>query len=243
MEPLKAVIIDDESRAIAMLSALLERSSESIEICASFQDPRQALEFKEWHNINVLFIDVRMPFMNAFEFLESLGPIPASIIFTTAYEEHAMAALKMGAEDYLLKPVQQSELNKVLTRIANELRKREASKSKHPISKICIPNSDGFQVLELERLVWLEGSNNYTYMHLQDDSKPILISRTLMSFEKKLRNTTFIRINKSVIVNADFIDVFSKRNGNSAILKSGKEFSISPVYRERFIKAFEHLML
>ncbi len=243
MTKIKALIIDDEQHAIDMLGALLEHATEPVELCGQYQDPRKALTFDQWYNLDVLFIDIQMPFMNAFAFLEQLGPISASIVFTTAFDQYALDAVKMGAEDYLLKPIAQSDLNQVLARIAEQKRQKELRTTHTPVTRICVPNSNGFQILELSDIVWLEASNSYTYVNLKDQEKPLLISRTLKSFENKLDQTSFIRINQSVIINSTYVDVFNKRGGSSAILKNGKEFTITPIYRKRFMEAFDHLML
>ena len=108
---IKAVIIDDESPSIVTLRWKLENYCPNVEVVASFEDPREGLEFLKKSPPDLLFLDIEMPMLNGFDVLEELGrDVPFSIIFTTAYENFGIRAIKFSALDYLLKPVHNKEL-------------------------------------------------------------------------------------------------------------------------------------
>ena len=235
---ISAVIIDDEQDAISFLKAQLARTREELRI-AAFTDPVAALEFPGWRQQDLLFLDVEMPAMNGFELLDQLGVFQLQVVFTTAFEHYAIDALKRGAVDYLLKPVKLPELHQAIESIEEKLIRDTVD----PIAleRICVPTSNGFELIELSKLLWLQSSNNYTYLHVLDQSKPLLISRPLRAFERKLQNSHFMRVNQSVIVNLHYVRSFDKRNGGSVFLDNNKEFTLGQTYRNRFITSFSLL--
>lgn len=238
---LKAIIVDDEEDAIKFLKAQLSRADIQVDIQATFTLPSKALAFDGWEGIDVLFIDMEMPEMNGFRFLDALGPIKPQIVFTTAHEEYAIGAIKRGALDYLLKPVSLAELNSALQLVSKE--SKNGDPDKPAFDRLCVPTQQGFEIIDLSKLIWLESSSNYTYLHIQGINQPFLISKTLGSFAKKLSDAQFARVNQSNIVNLTMVRTYDKRNGSSIFLENGKEFNVSPVYKERFLKQFKDKML
>ncbi|MEL6987683.1 MAG: response regulator, partial [Bacteroidota bacterium] len=114
MTPIKAILIDDEAAGIRSLKAELEGYFSDIEVIATFQDPLKALEEIPLLNPDVLFLDIEMPRLNGFEFLERYGLVNFEIIFVTAYNEFAIQAFEVNAIAYLIKPVRKSKLEKAI---------------------------------------------------------------------------------------------------------------------------------
>ena len=243
MKNINTVFLDDEPDAIVFLKAQLSRSSHNLDFVAEFTDPEAALEWSGWNEVDLLFLDMEMPSMSGFQFLDALGTLNMEIIFITAYEQYALGAIKRGATDYILKPVDFEELSKALDVVTDNLNKQGNQTEREPLQKICIPAHGGFEIIELADLLWLESSNNYTYLHSQKSDKPILVSRTLRAFEKKLAQTSFIRVNQSTIINAAFVRSFDKRNGSSVTLNNQQEFTVSPTYKNNFLSYFDDMMM
>ena len=106
----KAVIIDDEIHSIETLAWKIDQFVNGVEIVAKFSDSTEGLNYLKTHNIDVLFLDIEMPILTGFDVLQELGDIRFDVIFTTAYDEYGIKAIKYSALDYLLKPVQENEL-------------------------------------------------------------------------------------------------------------------------------------
>ena len=118
---IKAVIVDDEQKAIQSLSWELEHFGDDIEVVESFTDPERAISFlnKSINNVDCLFLDIQMPTMDGFQFLEKITKKDFAIIITTAYDEYAIKAIKHEAIDYLLKPIDSDDLSHTIKKLKN----------------------------------------------------------------------------------------------------------------------------
>lgn len=239
----KALVIDDELDAIDLVRRQFERSSHLIETVATFQKPLEALQYKNWDNVDLAFVDVQMPKMNGFEMLEALGGIKARVIFCTAHDKYMLKALQVGALDYLLKPVDLQDLNLTLDRYKNKLETTHISQSRKSERRLCVPVSHGYEIVDISSLLWLQSSNNYTYLHLADREVPLLITKTLKAFENRLPLNQFVRINQSIIVSVEMVVQLDRRHGMTVRLKNGKEFSVSSTYRERLQTVIDRFMI
>ena len=108
---IKAVIVDDEPKAIQSLSWELTSFSDEIEIIKTFSNPEEAIDYLDNNVLDCLFLDIQMPTMDGFQFLEKLTNRDFAVVITTAYNEYAIKALKHEAIDYLLKPIDSDDLN------------------------------------------------------------------------------------------------------------------------------------
>ena len=114
---IKAVIVDDEPKAIQSLSWELTTFSSEIEIIKTFSNPEDAIEYLDNHSLDCLFLDIQMPTMDGFQFLERLSNTDFAVVITTAYNEYAIKALKHEAIDYLLKPIDSDDLQDTIAKI------------------------------------------------------------------------------------------------------------------------------
>jgi len=188
---MKAILVDDEKHALETLEWELKQSKMDIEIVGKFDSSQEALIFLKKHTPDVLFLDIEMPFMNGFELLEALGQIDFEVIFTTAYDQFALNAFKVSALDYLLKPVDRSELEEALIKAKNADAGRAtreqlqflAQKLKGENNKVALPSFEGLEFVELEDIVRCKSDSNYTNIHLVNGDK-ILVSKTLKQIEE-----------------------------------------------------------
>ena len=231
----KAVLVEDEPDAVEMLQAQLAYVEPEVKMVQSFMDAREALRYKDWENIDILFVDVNMSHLSGFEFLEMLGPVRAKIIFTTAHDEYAIRALKAGACDYLLKPVSFNELSQAIQKV-DRSRTVERHSTANPLAeRICIPILHGFRMIELSDIICIESSGNYTNIQLHSDPNRLMVSRTLKVYEEYLPPTAFLRVNQSAIVNLSYVKTFERTGGNIITLSNGKQFTLSTKYKSRFL--------
>ena len=236
---IKALIIDDEMAAANVMQLMIERHIPEI------TDIRIAVKTQEAHSLitqfkpDIVFQDIVMPEINGFEFLSEVKKINFEIIFTTAYNEYAIRAIRFSALDYLLKPINADELRMAVNRflekrtlqmqtdelLKNLLNNLEAKKESE--FKLAIPTVGGALFFSMSEIIRLEGEGNYTRFHLTNNQKH-LSAKTMKEYEEILLLHNFIRIHKSHLVNRIFID--SYLNEGLVILKNKTSL---PVSRQR----------
>jgi two-component system LytT family response regulator len=179
------------------------------------------------HKPQLLFLDVEMPWMNGFEMLELLPAIDFSIIFTTAFDKFAAKAFRISAIDYLLKPIDSTDLiaavhkaeEKIYTDagIHNIQNLLSNIRSPVPQQKIALPSSDGYEFEQVSSILYCAAEGAYTRVVLKD-KPPMLISRTLGDIEEMLPSEIFLRIHHSTIVNLNAITHYSRTDGGYVVI-------------------------
>ncbi len=238
---IRAAILDDEPRGSKLLSQkLLEHDSE-VDLQVIFNDPKIAVEQIRNHKIDVLFLDIEMPGMNGFQFLEKLQDFDFEVIFTTAYDTYTLEALRLSAVDYLLKPVTEEDLTSAMHRLKERLLRKKNNVIPKPIGastwthkKLPLPTSDGIHLVEKTNIIRLEAMSNYCTFHLVENKK-IVISRTLKEYEQILNEPYFIRVNRSAIINLSYVTKYKRGNGGMIEMSDGAEIEVSPQRKEELL--------
>jgi two-component system LytT family response regulator len=235
---IKAVIVDDEPKAIQSLSWELTNFSDEITILDTFSSPENALDFLKQNTPDCLFLDIQMPTMDGFQFLDKLTNRDFPVIITTAYDEYAIKALKHEAIDYLLKPIDSDDLNDTIKKIKKfnskifPLEKLEqllvnfnGSKTQQ---KITI-NSDGkLLFLNIDDIIFVQSDGNYSTIYLKNNKKKV-VTKKLKDINAILPQSSFFRTHNSYIVNLHKIKEFLKTEGY-LIMESNHKI---PVARQR----------
>ena len=231
---LKVIIIDDEEDAIIALKSIIE-ISDDYKIIGQSTDPFKGLELILQKKPDVVFLDIEMPRMNGFQLLESISNIDFAIIFSTAYEQYAIKAIKSNAVDYILKPVSVTEVLNALEKVKNRKKtsQEQSGKTKKLLSevnssnsnRIKIPTVKGFEFIEIDQLVYFEADGSYTTAFFKDSSK-IVISKTIKQIESLFDQNKFFRIHRSYLINMDFIRRFD-REKNTITLDNQIEVPLS----------------
>ncbi len=230
---IKAIILDDEIRGSGLLQHKLQQFQELLVVTAVFNDPQEALLQMPNMECDVLFLDVEMPFMNGFQFLEKLGQFEFEVIFVTAYNIYTLDALKANALDYLLKPVNNEELKIAIVKLElrisqkEKLKKADLSENRVCMGRLALPTAEGIHLVKKDDVIRIEAMSNYSIFFLNNLSK-IIVSRTLKEFEMLLENTQLFRVNRSVIVNLDYVVKYKKGEGGTLELVDGSEIEVSP---------------
>jgi len=235
---LKAVIVDDEPKAIEGLSWELTNFSQDIEIIKTFSVPEEALAYLNENQPDCLFLDIQMPTMDGFQFLEELDNKNIAVVFTTAYDEYAIRALKNEALDYLLKPVDSDDLQDTISKIKKFKSRVINSDTLEDIlinftsnsnkKKITI-NTDGkLLFLNIEDIIFVESDGNYSTLFLEDGQK-VLVTKKLKEVYALLPDDHFFRIHNSYVINLGKIKEFLKNEGY-VVMESNQKI---PVARQR----------
>ncbi|HLT51612.1 MAG TPA: LytTR family DNA-binding domain-containing protein [Arenibacter sp.] len=240
---LEAVLVDDEIKALQSLSWELTNFSKEIKVVASFTDPFEALAYLEQNTPDCLFLDIEMPTMDGFQFIQKLQNKEFPVVITTAYNQYAIKALKNEAIDYLLKPIDTDDLIDTIAKIkkfnnrnykADKLEKILLKFNSHALQKKITINTDGkLLFLQSDEILFAESDGNYTTLFLSDGQK-ILLTKKLKEVDGLLPNDTFFRIHNSFIINMTKIKEFLKTDGY-VILQSNHKIPVSRQKKSDFL--------
>jgi len=239
---LKAVIIDDESKAIQSLTWELDNFKKDIDVIATFNDPKKGISFLSENKIDCLFLDIEMPTMDGFQLLEKLENKNFAVVITSAYNEYAIKAIKNEAIDYLLKPIDTDELEQTLKRIIkNNSTNATSVFEKTLISfnqkinprKITI-NTDGKLIfLNPDDILFVASDGNYSTIHTSNDKK-IVVTKKLKEIDAILPSDVFFRTHNSYIISLHKIKEFLKTDGY-VILENNQKIPVSRQRKSNFL--------
>lgn len=229
---IRTILVDDEKHALESLEMLLEMNFPGkFEILAKCSSVDQAIPEIQRHEPELIFLDIQMPQKNGFNLLESFPFREFEVIFTTAHKEHGIEAIKNEAFDYLLKPIDLTELNKTISRYFNKLKSQETSghslEAKLKRNQMIVLKSQDFdEYVDLNDILFLEAKGNYTNFHLEGGLKKI-VSKSLGVYESRLESSNlFVRIHDSILANCTKFDHYDKKEG-FMVLKNGDKISVS----------------
>lgn len=238
---IRSVIIDDEQNCIDSLVFDLQKNCREVEIVEACTSPKQGLLAIHKHKPDLVFLDVQMPWMNGFEMLEVLKEINFAIIFTTAYDQFAAKAFRLSAIDYLLKPVDTSDLKEAVKKVAEKIAHKTGAANidnlLHNINKpetkqrIAFAGREGYEFIEIGNIVYAQAEGAYTHVFLKDKRK-LVISKTLSDIEEMLPPEHFQRVHHSTVVNLDHVTHFYKTDGGYLVLDNGEKLIVSKSKKE-----------
>lgn len=248
VQKIKAVIVEDEAAAMAALQNYILKFCPQIDITGTAQNCKEAVALLHEQTPQLVFLDVEMPFGNAFDVLDGCQDLQFETIFVTAFSEYSLKALNQSAAYYLLKPVSIEELIIAVNKVQQHLQSRQlvdrnrillenTKESKPEKQQIILPTLDGFDVVKMEDILRLKGNGNFTDVHLTDGSKR-MVCRFLKHFTDMLP-LPFVRIHKSHVINIRFVKSYHKGAGGYVMLQDGTEVEVSAAYKDQFLSAFK----
>lgn len=237
---LNTIIVDDEEFARSSLYFLLQENCEGIHISGIAKSVTEARNLLAGNTIDLIFLDIAMPGENGFELIPDVQSSKAHVIFTTAYDQYALKAIKANALDYLLKPIDIDELKTAVIKAEKyiSLNKKENDRKdslqnlvvnlseRNEIRKISLPNGQGYSLVNIDDIIHIAADSNYSIFYLQNKDK-ITVSKVLKEYEEILPDNQFVRIHKSSIVNLNYVKEYNSRNGLEVILKNGEKIAVS----------------
>ncbi|NMH87587.1 LytR/AlgR family response regulator transcription factor [Flavivirga algicola] len=242
---LNAIIVEDEETSREILKNYLKKYCPNVSVLGEAANVDEALILIRNNDLDVVFLDVEMPYGNAFDLLDKVGDINFETVFVTAYNHYAMDALNAHASYYLMKPISIDELIKAVDYVTEIKTKEDVlqnqvliPKTKGVDGKITIPQLDGFEVINMSDILYCKADDNYTEIYLNTNKKK-LVSKTLKYFEEALNNASFARVHKSYLVNVNEVVKYVKGKGGSVVLSNGKEIMVSASKKSDLLSYFK----
>ena len=242
---LKAILIDDEPDSIRLLTLLLKAYCPQVEIAGQYSSSMEGLQAIRSLKPDLVFLDVEMPEMNGFELLDQLDDIFFSLIFVTAYNEFALKAFRFSALDYLVKPLDTSELQDAVKKAEKHQRidqrqielLRSQLQGQQPPQKIAVAFQSGVVFVELKDLVYCEAEGNYTKLVLAN-GKTYLLSKTLGEAQEVLEERNFLRVHRQYLINLDHIKSYHKGEAAYLVMQGDINIPVAKNQKERLVQKF-----
>lgn len=233
---LNAIIVDDELSGRENLKTLIESYCTEIKVLGTASSAVEAKCKVTELLPDVVFLDINMPVLDGFDFLDSVDSSKFMVVFVTAHDEYAIKAIKAKAIDYLLKPINIKELQQAVKRLVNN--SNSILETTYNIEKIILPVSHGFKVMKADEVIRMEAEDCYTHVYTTKEKK-ITISKTLKEFEDKVSKDIFFRVHKSHLVNLGHIKEYSKLDGGCIAMSDGVKIQISRRKGNDFAEKFK----
>jgi len=246
---IKAILIDDEVHCVDTLNILIHDFCPEVQVMEQCVSAKQALIAVKKYHPDLVFLDIEMPLMNGFEFLEQFTDIPFSVIFTTSYDQYAIKAIRFSALDYLLKPIDPKELITAVQKV-QEQKMRPSSEQFHMLieqvhnrgnkfTRVAVPTSEGFELIPAEEIIYCEADDNYTHLFLKNKKK-IIACRTLKEVEEQLADfSSFIRVHHSYMVNLNEVTKYVRGEGGYLVMSDDSTVNVSRSRKDALMKLFE----
>jgi two-component system, LytTR family, response regulator len=226
MSHFSAVIIDDEEHGRNNLTHLLATYCPTVTVHGSASGVAEAIPLIRNFAPDVVFLDILMPGIDGFGLLEHFPERDFKVIFVSASAEFGIQALKAGAIEYLLKPVNPNELVMAVSKLENASRNQLREPSAPAYSRISLAHASGFSLESISNIVRLEADDNYTRLFFAN-GKSSLVSRSLSEFERVLPQDKFARIHKSILINLEYLEEFSHSDGGTVKMSDGHSTMVS----------------
>jgi two-component system LytT family response regulator len=210
----------------------------TIAVCYS---AKEGILFIKKEKPELVFLDIEMPWMNGFEMLEVIGEINFSIIFTTAHDQFAAKAFRISAVDYLLKPIDATDLKNAVKKAEEKIHQQhghanienllENIRQPSTHQKIALPIKDGYEFVEINQIIYCHAEGAYTKVFMEN-RKFILISKALGDIEELLPPAIFHRIHHSTVVNLNYVTHFVRSDGGYVKMSTGEQLAVSKSKKE-----------
>jgi two-component system LytT family response regulator len=234
---LKAIIVDDEEAGVEALKLLLKKKCPNVEVIATANSVSEAEEKLAGTLPDVIFLDIAMPFANGFELLKRIKNRNFSVVFTTAYNEYAVKAIKHNALDYLLKPIDADELMEAVKKCEEKKQSGSGDMQRieqlistlaqtQRVAKIPVPTLEEIVYIEVDGIMRMEADSNYTHIYTSDKQK-LTSSKTLKEYEQMLSQQKFFRVHKTHLINLDFVEKYLKGEGGYVVMADGSSVEVS----------------
>jgi len=238
MNHIKTILVDDEPRGLASLQKLLQLNCPEVDIVACCSSAKEAKDEIARLSPQLVFLDIVMPGKTGLDLLRDFDEINFEIIFVSAHNKYMTQAFHFSAVDYILKPVDDDLLIEAVKRAGKRIEEKTGgqqietflhnigNKSGAQKMKLSIPSLKGFQVINIQDIIYCEASGNYTNFHLTQHPH-ICASRPIHEYDELLEDCNFVRIHKSFLVNLEHVKEYIRGEGGSVILSDGQEVEVS----------------
>jgi two-component system LytT family response regulator len=239
---IKALIVEDKTGSIELLKWLLQEHCPEINRIEIAMSVKEAIPLISSFQPDIIFLDIQMPHQSGFDLLKAVDNWNFEVIFTTAYNEFAIQAIRFSALDYLLKPVDAGDLKKAIERFkvkriyapaGEELYKNFIQNVSNKNRRLALPGITDIKYVEVEDIVRLEADRNYTRFYFSD-KKEFIASKTLKEYEELLDGCGFIRIHRTHLINSRYIKEYEREG--TMVLKDSTTVEVARRKKEQVVK-------
>jgi len=247
MKNIRAIIIDDEKHSRETLKNLIEIYCVGVDIIGLAATINESIKMISTLKPELVFMDIELQSGTGFDILTNLPEVDFEVIFTTAFDQYAIKAVKFSSLDYLLKPIDIEELQRAVEKAKRIKNKQDYARQlqnliqnlQHPKeSKICLATSDGFEFIHTKEIIYCEANGSYTTFVLTENRK-LLVSKHLKEYENLLSEHQFMRVHNSYLINLREVKKYSKSDGGYITMNNNDIVSISRSKKEDFIMAMQ----
>ena len=225
---IKCIILDDEEHAIELLTLHIEQTP-FLNLVGATTNPIEALEILQKEDVSLIFLDIQMPRMTGFEFMQLLNG-KCKVILTTAFRDYALEGFDRNVVDYLLKPIVFPRFYQAAQRAQDLIINSDTDKDKFIMVKTEYKGK--LLKIKIDDIIYIEGMSKYVRFHLRD-TEPVVALLNIGGLEDRLLGDRFLRIHKSFIIAIPYIIMI---NGNMVHMEFDSEhIPIGPLYREFFM--------
>ncbi|MFT3826584.1 MAG: LytTR family DNA-binding domain-containing protein [Chitinophagaceae bacterium] len=241
---ISAIIIDDEQHCISRLQELLKESfSRQVHVIGTYRDYEEGIKAITQHTPQLVFLDVQLQNRTGFDLLKEVSPVSFHVIFTTAHEQYAVQAFRFSAIDYLLKPVDKTDLGEAIEKLNARLSKEDIAARfdalfhniKNTSPRLCIPVLNGFELIQVSDIIRCESDINYTTLFLKNKEK-LVVAKTLKEFEQMLSGQGFFRVHNSHLINLSYVKSYHKGKGGNVSLLDNTTIEVSTRRKDELLK-------
>lgn len=243
---IKALIIDDEQMARDTIELLAEKYCTNITIIGKANSVDEAVILIKKYEPQILFLDINMPGKNGFTLFDEVDLSNIKVIFTTAYSEYAIKAINLSASYYLLKPISATDFKIAVEKSVEKIEKQVSDKVNLQLikdllnkredysKKIIINTKNGYEILEVETILYLEGDKNYTWIFTETQKH--IVAKTLKDHEEILDPKIFFRSHQSHLVNKSYVKKVLNNKPDQIELKNGTLLNLSREKKKQFLE-------
>jgi len=242
---IESIIVDDEPKNIHVLKKMLNEFCDEVDVVAEARDAQQAIALIQQHSPGLVFLDIEMPFGNAFDILDKLMPVNFEVIFITAFNEYALKAFKYSALDYLLKPININELKIAVGKATSSINSKNIGSQlknlldnlqnkNEALRKIAFPSKEGLVFIPMGDIIRCEASGSYTNIFIKGKEK-IISSKSVKEYEEMLPEAVFFRIHHSHIINLTEIKKYHRGRGGHVEMSDGAFIDVAVRRKEEFL--------
>jgi len=243
---LNIAIVEDEKHSRESLKNLLEEFCEDVSVVGMAGTVDEAIQLLKVKKPDLVFMDIELQTGTGFDVLEALKDQYFEVIFTTAFEQYAIKAIKFSSIDYLLKPIDIEELQnavrKAQDRSEEKLYKKQLeiliSNFRQPNDdhrNICLSTAEGVEFIKVQDIMYCQANGSYTDFMLKNGQK-LVVSKHLKEYETLLSGHSFMRVHNSFLINLLEVKRFVKTDGGYILMNDNATISISQKKKEEFME-------
>ncbi len=247
---MKLIIVEDEAKNREMLRKMVELYCPEVTVAGTAASVPEAVKLIKAVHPDIILMDIELHPDTCFDIFPQLDKLDFEIIFTTAYKDYAIEAIRYGALDYLLKPINKKELQPAIRKAVkkraaideNATLKQFLKSFKSPItSRISLYTTEGIVYAEVDQISRCEAKGSYTNIYFKDKTTHVT-SKTLKEYELALREHHFCRVHNSHLVSLAEVKKYIKADGGYIEMKDGSQVPVSASHKDAFLAEMKNLL-